>query len=103
MVAGAWVGFDQAAPLGKGETGARAAAPSGWGSCRRCSTADPFRISRCPTAWCSPRSTRKPDCCPIPESKKTLFECFKAGTVPTEHTKRPGEITDAEDFYKAVM
>ena len=37
---------------------------------------------------------------PIPESKKTIFECFKEGTVPKEYTKRPGEMKDTEDFFK---
>ena len=40
---------------------------------------------------------------PIPESKKTIFECFKEGTVPTEYTKKPDTVTDASDFYKLDM
>jgi penicillin-binding protein 1A len=40
---------------------------------------------------------------PIPESKETLFECFKEGTVPTEYTKAPDTIADPEDFFKVGM
>jgi penicillin-binding protein 1A len=40
---------------------------------------------------------------PIPESRKTLFECFKEGSVPTEYTKKPDTIVDAESFFKSDM
>ena len=37
---------------------------------------------------------------PVPESHKTIFECFKEGTVPVEYSKRPGEVKETEDFLK---
>jgi penicillin-binding protein 1A len=37
---------------------------------------------------------------PIPESEHVIFECFKDGAVPTKTTKRPGEISDKDDFFK---
>jgi len=37
---------------------------------------------------------------PIPESEKTVFVCFKEGTVPTDFTKPPGEVTEEDDFFK---
>jgi penicillin-binding protein 1A len=40
---------------------------------------------------------------PIPESRKTIFECFKEGTVPTEYTKKPDTIVDADSFFKSDM
>ena len=40
---------------------------------------------------------------PIPESKKVLFECFKEGTVPTEHTKKPNAISETDEFFKSIM
>jgi penicillin-binding protein 1A len=40
---------------------------------------------------------------PIPESEKTIFECFKEGTVPTQYTKAPDTISDTEDFFKKGM
>ena len=40
---------------------------------------------------------------PIPESQKTLFECFKEGTVPSEYTQKPDTIVDAESFFKSDM
>jgi len=40
---------------------------------------------------------------PIPESKETIFECFKEGTLPTEYTKKPDTVTEAEEFFKLDM
>ena len=40
---------------------------------------------------------------PIPESKKTIFECFKEGSVPTEYTKEPNSMTEPEQFFKSDM
>ena len=40
---------------------------------------------------------------PIPESKKTIFECFKEGTAPTEFTKKSGSIIDSGQFFKSEM
>jgi len=37
---------------------------------------------------------------PIPESKDVIFEVFKEGTVPTEYTKAPDQISEKEDFFK---
>ena len=39
----------------------------------------------------------------IPESKETIFECFKEGTVPTEYAKKPGSITEPDQFFKSDM
>jgi penicillin-binding protein 1A len=39
----------------------------------------------------------------IPESEKTIFECFKVGTAPTEYTKRPGLITEPSQLFKSDM
>jgi penicillin-binding protein 1A len=37
---------------------------------------------------------------PIPESQKTIFECFMEGTVPTEYVKKPDAVTEPEEFFK---
>jgi len=37
---------------------------------------------------------------PIEESEKTIFECFKEGTMPTEHTQKPGTASTSEDLFK---
>jgi len=39
----------------------------------------------------------------IPESKKTIFECFKEGTVPTRYTKKPESITERDQLFKNDM
>ena len=38
---------------------------------------------------------------PIPESQKTIFECFKEGTEPTEYTSKPDTVTETEQFFKS--
>ena len=40
---------------------------------------------------------------PIEESEKTIFECFKEGTIPTEHTPKPNAVQGAEDLFKEGM
>ena len=40
---------------------------------------------------------------PIPESKETIFECFKEGTVPVDHTPKPDSVTEPEQFFKTDM
>ncbi len=37
---------------------------------------------------------------PIKESKKTFFECFKEGTVPTEYTPKPDTVINTDDLFK---
>jgi penicillin-binding protein 1A len=37
---------------------------------------------------------------PIAQSKNTIFECFKEGTEPTQHTPRPDEVLSTEDLFK---
>ena len=40
---------------------------------------------------------------PISESKETIFECFKEGTVPTKYTKKAGDVSEPEGFFKTEM
>jgi len=40
---------------------------------------------------------------PISESRKTIFECFKEGDVPSEYARKPDSVTEQEQFYKSDM
>jgi penicillin-binding protein 1A len=40
---------------------------------------------------------------PIEESEKTIFECFKEGTLPTEYTQKPNAVSGSEDLFKDSM
>jgi penicillin-binding protein 1A len=102
-VTGAWVGFDDEGNLGKSETGSRAASPIWLGFMRRVLEGKPIRVFRVPEGVVFSKIDAETGLLPIPESKKTIFECFKEGTVPTEYTKRPDAVTEPEEFYKLGM
>jgi penicillin-binding protein 1A len=102
-VTGAWVGFDEEAPLGRGETGSRAASPIWLGFMKRVLADKPVRAFQVPEGVVFSKIDAETGLLPIPESEKTIFECFKEGTVPTEYTSPPDTITETEDFFKLDM
>jgi penicillin-binding protein 1A len=99
-ITGTWVGFDDEAPLGKGETGSRAASPVWLGFMKRVLEGKPVKVFPVPEGVVFSKIDADTGLLPIAESKNTVFVCFKEGTVPTEHTKPPHQITEAEDFFK---
>ena len=102
-ITGTWVGFDEEGPLGKSETGSRAASPIWLGFMKRVLEDKPIRVFRVPEGVVFAKIDAETGLLPITESKKTIFECFKEGTVPTEYTKKPDLITEADEFYKLGM
>ena len=100
FITGVWVGFDDEAPLGKGETGSRAASPIWLGFMKEVLKDKPVALFQPPEGVVFAKIDADTGLLPIPQSKKIIFECFKEGTEPTEYTKRPGEISDADDFFK---
>jgi penicillin-binding protein 1A len=100
MVTGVWVGFDTEAPLGKAETGASAASPIWLGFMKRATVGVPIRNFEPSEGIVFAKIDAETGLLPVPESRKTIFECFKDGTVPVEHTKRPGEVKETEDYFK---
>ncbi|MEA3427766.1 MAG: penicillin-binding protein, partial [Thermodesulfobacteriota bacterium] len=102
-VTGTWVGFDDPNCLGKAETGSRAASPVWLGFMKKILKNKPVRVFNAPQCVIFSKIDAETGLLPIPESKKTIFECFKEGTVPTEYTKKPGSITEPEQFYKSGM
>jgi len=99
-IAGTWVGFDEEAPLGKTETGAVAAIPIWLGFMKRVLANQPAQAFEPPEGVVFAKIDAETGLLPVSESRKTIFECFKDGTVPTEFTKRPGEVKETEDFLK---
>jgi len=100
---GTWVGYDDERSLGKGETGSRAASPIWVGFMQRLLADKPVRVFQVPEGVVFSKIDAETGLLPIPESKKTIFECFKEGTVPTEYTKKPDSMTEPEEFYKSDM
>ena len=103
FISGVWVGNDNGRTLGKGETGSRTASPIWLGFMDNILKDKPVRMFQVPEGVVFAKIDAKTGLLPIPESPKTLFECFKEGTVPTEYTKKPDTIVDAESFFKSDM
>lgn len=103
FISGVWVGYDNGRTLGRGETGSRTASPIWLGFMDSILKDRPVRVFQVPEGVVFAKIDAETGLLPIPESHKTLFECFKEGTVPTEYTKTPDTIVDAESFFKSDM
>ncbi len=97
---GVWVGLDQEAPMGKGETGSRAASPIWLDFMQHALAGKPARAFNVPEGIVFAKIDAKTGLLPIESSEKTIFECFKEGTVPAEHTPEPDTASDSEDLFK---
>ncbi|MFO7964400.1 MAG: penicillin-binding protein 1A [Desulfobacterales bacterium] len=102
-ITGTWVGFDEEKPLGKHETGARAASPIWLGFMQTVLKDLPVRVFQVPDGVVFSKIDAETGLLPIPESESTLFECFKEGTVPTEYTPKPDTISAPDDFFKSGL
>lgn len=102
-ITGAWVGFDDGTSLGKGETGARAAAPIWLGFMRRILEGKPAKIFQVPDDVVFARIDAETGLLPRPESQKTFFECFKQGTVPTQYAAEKDTGVGYDDFFRTNM
>lgn len=100
---GVWVGFDEEASLGQHETGSRAACPIWVEFMKQLLKDKPVRIFQVPESVVFSQIDAETGLLPIPESKKTIFEAFKEGTVPTEYTPKPDSVTEPEQFFKMDM
>ncbi|MEA3348173.1 MAG: penicillin-binding transpeptidase domain-containing protein, partial [Pseudomonadota bacterium] len=84
LVTGVWVGFDDLKTLGRHETGSRTACPI-WVNFMKVALAKmPPENFAVPTGIVFANIDEKTGFLAVPESEKTLFECFKEGTVPEE-------------------
>jgi penicillin-binding protein 1A len=102
-ITGVWVGYDHESSMGKGETGSRAASPIWLEFMQQILKNEPVRIFQVPEGVVFAKIDAETGLLPIPESKKTIFECFKEGTVPKEYTPKPGSVTEPEQFFKQDM
>lgn len=102
-ITGTWVGFDEESSLGKNETGSRAASPIWLGFMKTILKDAPVRVFQVPEGVVFSKIDAETGLLPIPESKETIFECFKEGTVPTEYTPKPDSISAPDDFFKSGL
>jgi penicillin-binding protein 1A len=100
---GVWVGFDNEASLGKGETGSRTASPIWLGYMAGILKGKPVRTFNAPEGVVFAKIDAKTGLLPSGSSSKTLFECFKEGTVPTKVTPSPGVFMESEDLFKSDL
>ena len=97
---GVWVGMDEATSLGKGETGSRTASPIWLDFMQQALEGKPARTFTVPEGIVFAKIDAKTGLLPIKESEKTLFECFKEGTVPKAHTPKPNTASGTDDLFK---
>ena len=97
---GVWVGLDQEAPLGRGENGSRTASPIWLEFMKNALEGKPAKTFKVPEGIVFAKIDAKTGLLPIEESEKTIFECFKEGTLPTEHTPKPNTASTSEDLFK---
>ncbi len=101
-VTGVWVGFDDEASLGQGETGSRAASPIWLGFMQAMLKDKPVEAFAVPDGVIFAKIDVATGLLSASESKETRFECFKEGTEPTAHASNPEEETvRTETFYKS--
>ncbi|MDP4978987.1 MAG: penicillin-binding protein 1A [Desulfobacterales bacterium] len=101
--AGVWVGFDEEASLGQLETGSKTASPIWVGFMEQILADKPVQVFQVPEGVVFTQIDAMTGLLPVTESPKTIFECFKEGTVPTEYAPRPGVATEPEQFFKMDM
>ena len=98
---GVWVGFDQEKPMGKGETGSRAAAPIWLHYMQDILEGKSVRTFNVPEGVVFAKIDAKTGLLPIEESEEVILECFKEGTVPTDYTPRSDtDVITKDDFFK---
>ena len=103
-ITGVWVGSDELASLGRSETGAVAASPIWLSFMQRALADKPIRDFPAPEEGIEfAEIDAETGLLAIPESKKTILECYKEGTSPVRSTHKPGSITETEDFFKSGM
>lgn len=103
-ITGVWVGSDELISLGRSETGAVAAGPIWFDFMQQALENKPARDFLVPEEGIEyAEIDAETGLLAIPESKKTILECFKEGTSPVRSTHKPGSLTETEDFFKSVL
>lgn len=102
-IAGAWVGYDQERPLGKKETGSRAASPIWLDFMKAAHQGLPVKVFQVPRGVVFSKIDAETGLLPATDSEQTVFEVFKEGTAPTRYTQRTDAVTEQAQFFKKSM
>lgn len=89
LVTGVWVGYDERKPMGKGETGSRAASPIWLYFMSEALKDRPVKDFLAPDGVVFAKIDAEKGLLASPYSKKTVFQAFIKGTEPAEYTPRP--------------
>lgn len=98
LITGVWVGYDDTTPMGKGETGSRAASPIWLYFMREALNGKPIIPFESPEDVVITKIDAKTGLLASPYSDKTCFQAFKKGTEPKEHSPKPGRAKRGEFF-----
>jgi len=97
LISGVWVGFDESKPIGRFETGSRAASPIWVSYMQKAVAGRPVRNFPIPAGIVFAKIDPKTGLLALPGAKDALFECFKDGTQPTQYSTSGG----GEDFLRS--
>ena len=89
LVTGVWVGYDDRKPMGKGETGSRAASPIWLYFMSEVLKEHPVEDFFAPEGVVFAKIDAEKGLLASPYSKKTVFQAFKEGTEPKIYAPRP--------------
>jgi penicillin-binding protein 1A len=89
LVTGVWVGYDDRVPMGRGETGSRAASPIWLQFMQEALEGLPVEDFPVPEGVVFAKIDAEEGLLASPHSEKTVFQAFVEGTEPTEHVPPP--------------
>ena len=89
LVTGVWVGYDDRTPMGKGETGSRAASPIWLYFMQKVLKNMPIEDFPVPEGVVFAKIDEDTGLLASPYSKRTVFQAFVKGTEPREYTPKP--------------
>ena len=102
LVTGVWVGYDTSVPMGKDETGSRAASPIWLYYMSAALEGKPVQDFIAPDSVVFAKIDRDTGLLASPYSKQTVFQSFKKGTEPTEYATKP-EAAKSGNFSEFDM
>ncbi len=98
LVAGVWIGYDDERPLGKMETGSRAALPIWLKFMQRATEGTPVKNFQMPEGVEFVKIDPETGLLAGPSTKNPIFEVFKEGTAPTKMATGDEEIRSLDFF-----
>jgi penicillin-binding protein 1A len=101
LITGVWVGFDQEKPLGKDETGSRAACPIWLDYMKTVLEGKPIKHFPVPEQIIFANIDPKTGLLASPSTPNPFFECFKEGTAPTRYSEV--KASRSTEFFKFDM